>query len=73
MNNDENELDLTTFVPPIHRKPPMGKSSSSDLESPVRNKLTLNEKRKFSYKILFLFLYVFFLKKIKKKLQMDRK
>lgn len=47
INNDENELDLTNFIPSINHKPPISKSSNSDLETPVRNKKIPNEKRKF--------------------------
>jgi hypothetical protein len=36
-NNDENELDLTDFVPSINRKTPISKTSNIDLETPGRN------------------------------------
>jgi hypothetical protein len=29
INNDENELDLTNFVPPVNQKPPISKNSDS--------------------------------------------
>jgi hypothetical protein len=43
-NNDENELDLTNFVPSINRKPLNG-----DSELLEKNKTTLSEKREFFF------------------------
>jgi len=48
-NNDENELDLTNFVPSINRKPTINKTSNGDLESPGKPKTTLSEKREFFF------------------------
>ncbi|UJR31222.1 hypothetical protein I4U23_018726 [Adineta vaga] len=51
-NNDENELDLTNFVPLVNQKPPIKSTKSIDSEnrstmnaSPMRNKTTLSEKQ----------------------------
>ncbi|CAF1180723.1 unnamed protein product [Adineta ricciae] len=50
--NDENELDLTNFVPPVNQKPPMKPTKPIDPEnrstmnqSPIRTKTTLSEKQ----------------------------
>ncbi len=46
MNNDENELDLTNFVSSNNRKTPIN-DSEVHCQTPVRNKITLAEKREF--------------------------
>ncbi|CAF3690986.1 unnamed protein product [Adineta steineri] len=51
-NNDENELDLTNFVPSVNQKPPSKSTKLLDSDtrstinqSPTRNKTTLGEKQ----------------------------
>ncbi|CAF3579779.1 unnamed protein product [Rotaria sp. Silwood1] len=46
MTNDENELDLTNFIPCVNRKPPIKSDVHSTLnQSPSKNQTTLNEQQ----------------------------
>ncbi|CAF3630837.1 unnamed protein product [Rotaria sordida] len=46
MNNDENELDLTNFVPSVNRKYPIKSDIRSTInQSPAKNQTTLHEKQ----------------------------
>ncbi|CAF3620494.1 unnamed protein product [Rotaria sp. Silwood1] len=57
MTNDENELDLTNFIPCVNRKPPIKSTKfiESDVhstlnQSPSKNQTTLNEQRYQPYR-----------------------